>query len=68
VAKLQSAYSVLKSINLARLMQHHVILRNDEIILIHECFFSWQQTSKKISWGLPYLHTRPNYTGTTTTT
>jgi hypothetical protein len=26
-------------------------------------FFSWQQTSKKISWGLPYLHTRPNYTG-----
>ena len=50
MAKLQSTYSVLKSINLARLMQHHVILQNDEIILIHECFLAGNKQAKKFLW------------------
>ena len=36
-------------------MQHHVILRNDEIILIHECFLGDNKQAKKIFLGVYHI-------------
>jgi hypothetical protein len=46
---------VLKNVNLDRLMQHPVFLRNDELTLLHDCFFAGNTQAKFVLGAYNYF-------------
>ena len=56
--KLQSSYKIfflLKNIKLDGLMQHLVFLRNDELILLHDCFLAGNTQAKFVIGAFNYF-------------